>query len=143
MKVLSIDPDKQRISLGLKQIEQDPWDNASERAVEGAVFTAPVVRFDDRAAYGAVADGLEGRLHVSQISDERIDSPRAALRIGQEVEVMTTTADRNRRRLDVSIRAVLAKLEAETPKSFTDDDGEMNPMAEAIKRSGLGAQDES
>lgn len=137
VKVLSIDNDRGRVSLGVKQLAGDPWDDAGDRATVGTVFTAPVVRFEDKAAFVQVADKLEGRLYIAEISDERVESVRSVLRIGQEVEVMTTNADRQRRRLDVSIKAVRAKIEAETPKSYADDDTEMNPLAAALQQSGL------
>lgn len=136
VKVLSVDISRGRISLGVKQLGGDPWDDAGERAEVGAIYSATVTRFDDRAAYLQVAEGLEGRLHISEISAERVDSIRSALRIGQDVEVMTVRADRDRRRLDLSIKAVAAKIEAETPKSYSDD-AEMNPMAAALAASGL------
>ena len=142
VKVLSIDTGRGRISLGVKQLDGDPWDDAGDRATVGTIFTAPVTRFDDRAAYIQVADKLEGRLHISEISTERVDSLRAALRIGQEVEVMTIRAERDRRRLDLSIKAVAEKIEAETPKSYSDDDT-VNPMAAALAASGLTSGDES
>jgi small subunit ribosomal protein S1 len=142
VRILSVDAERGRVSLGLKQVDGDPWDDAGDRVTVGTVFTAPVVRFDERAAYVQVADGLEGRLHISQISEERVDSIRAALRMGQEVEVMVTNADRDRRRLDVSIRAVQEKIEAETPKSYADDTAGMNPLAEALKKGGVGGESE-
>ena len=136
VKVLAIDTDRGRISLGVKQLGGDPWDDAGERAVVGSIYEAKVTRFDDRAAYVQVAERLEGRLHISEISEERVDSIRSAIRIGQDVEVMTINAERARRRLDVSIKAVAAKIEAETPKSYSDD-VVMNPMAAVLAASGL------
>ena len=142
VKVLSIDTGRGRISLGVKQLDGDPWDDAGDRATVGTIFTAPVIRFDERAAYLQVADKLEGRLHISEISTERVDSLRAALRIGQEVEVMTIRAERDRRRLDLSIKAVAEKIEAETPKSYTDEES-VSPMAAALAASGLTPDDDN
>ena len=136
VKVLSVDTERGRISLGVKQLSADPWDAAGDRTAVGAVFTAPVVRFDDKSAYLQVGDGLEGRLYIAEVSTERVDSIRAALRMGQEVEVMTIAADRTRRRLDLSIKAIQAKIEAETPKSFADGEA-ISPMAAALAKSGL------
>ena len=123
VKVLSVDTERGRISLGVKQLAGDPWDEAGDRTTVGAVFTAPV-------------EGLEGRLYIAEVSTERVDSIRAALRMGQEVEVMTIAADRTRRRLDLSIKAIQAKIEAETPKSFADGEA-ISPMAAALAKSGL------
>jgi small subunit ribosomal protein S1 len=136
VKVLSIDVSRSRISLGVKQLSGDPWDDAGDKTTVGTIFTAEVVRFDDQSAFLKICEGLDARMHISEISEERIDSIRAALRIGQEVEVMTIRADRDRRRLDISVKAVAAKIEAETPKSY-EDKASMNPMAAALAASGL------
>ncbi|MCB9519822.1 MAG: S1 RNA-binding domain-containing protein [Myxococcales bacterium] len=133
VRVLGVDIERGRIKLGVKQLTDDPWDAAGSRTEVGAVFTAPVVRFDDKSAYLQVAEGLEGRLFVAEVSTERVDSIRAAIRMGQEVEVMTIAADRQRRRLDLSIKAIQARVEAETPRSFSDADSP-NPMAAAFAR---------
>lgn len=142
VKVLSIDTSRSRISLGVKQLSGDPWDDAGDKTTVGTIFNAEVVRFDEHAAFLSVCEGLEGRMHISEISEERVDSIRAALRMGQEVEVMTIRAERDRRRLDLSIKAVAAKIEADTPKSYTDE-GPMNPMAAALAASGLAGGDEA
>lgn len=136
VKVLDVDAERGRVKLGHKQVSGDPWDDAGDKAQVGTIFTGPVTRFDDRAAYIQVVEGLEARLHISQISTERVDSVRAAVRMGQEIEVMVTEADRSRRRLDVSVKAIQEKLEAETPKSY-EDEGTLNPMADLMRKSGL------
>ena len=143
VKVLDVDAERGRVKLGHKQVSGDPWDDAGDKATKGTIFTGEVTRFDDRAAYIRVVEGLEARLHISQISTERVDSVRAAVRLGQEIEVMVTEADRGRRRLDVSVKAIQEKLEAETPKSYADE-GTMNPMADLMRKSGLvGEADEA
>lgn len=140
VKVLSIDTSRSRISLGVKQLSGDPWDDAGDKTTVGTIYTAEVVRFDEHAAFLKVCEGLEGRMHISEISEERIDSIRAALRLGQEVEIMTVRADRDRRRLDVSIKAVAAKIEADTPKSY-EDQASMSPLAAAFAASGVVSDD--
>ena len=136
VKVLHIDPKKQRISLGIKQLTPDPWDLAGEKTIIGAIFTATIIRFMEKAALLEVAQGLEGRLYISDISSERIESIRSAVRIGQKVEVMTIASDRKRRKLDLSIKAVAKKREEERPKSFSDEHS-MNPLLDAFVRSGI------
>lgn len=140
VKVLEMDLERGRIKLGRKQIAGDPWDDAGDRVVPGTIFVAPVVRFDERAAYIEIAPKLEGRLHISEISTERVDSVRAALRLNQEIEVMTKQVDRARRRIDLSVKAIAEKLEADTPKSY-EDKGPLNTMAEALRSSGVVADE--
>ena len=137
VKIISAEPERQRVKLGIKQLDGDPWDDAGDRVQEGTIFTATVTRFGDNAAYFEVVPGLEGRMHISEVSIDRVDSIRSNLRIGQEVEVMTVKADRDRRRVDLSIKAIALKHEAETPKSYADDATEMNPMMAALASSGL------
>ncbi len=142
VKVLEIDRTRGRVSLGVKQLEADPWDDAGESLFEGSIIKGTVTRFEDKAAYLEVVGGIEARLYIAEISTERVENIRAVLRIGQEVDVMVLKADRQRRRLDVSIKAIMIKLEAETPKSFADDATEMNPMAAALQASGLVEEDD-
>jgi small subunit ribosomal protein S1 len=136
VKVLDIDINRQRIGLGVKHLTTDPWDEAGERVNEGAIYTARVTRFGNDAAYLTVAPGLEGRLHISEVSTDRVDSIRSSLRIGQEVDVMTVNADRKRRRLDLSIKAIMEKRLREQPSSF-DEGGAMNPLSEAFAAKGF------
>lgn len=134
--LLLVEPQRQRILLGLKQIEEDPWDLAGDVTTVGHVFKASVDRFTETAAFLTVGPGLDARMHVSEISTERVESIRAALRIGEEVEVMTIQADRARRRLDVSIKAIEAKRLAEQPRAYAED-ARMGGLADALRDSGL------
>lgn len=136
VRILSFDRERQRVGLGIKQLAGDPWDEAGDRVTEGTIFEAEVVRMDERAAWLTVVPGLEGRIHISELSVDRVDSVRSALRIGQTVQVMTIQADRARRRLDLSIKAITLKEQADMPRSFEDDDAGMSPMALALKKSG-------
>jgi small subunit ribosomal protein S1 len=134
VRVLSVDVKARRLKLGLKQVSEDPWVAAAERVREGEIIKATVTRFDRDAAWLQVAEGLEGRMHISEVSTDRVDSIRSALRIGQEVEAMVIKSDATRRRLDLSIRAVAAKAEAETPRGFADAAAGMSPLAAALQR---------
>jgi small subunit ribosomal protein S1 len=136
VKILDIDINRQRIGLGVKHLTTDPWDEAGERVKEGSIYSARVTRFGNDAAYLTVAPGLEGRLHISEVSTDRVDSIRSSLRIGQEVDVMTVNADRKRRRLDLSIKAIMEKRLREQPSSF-DEGGAMNPLSEAFAAKGF------
>lgn len=136
VKVLELELGRGRIKLGRKQLTDDPWDAAGDRVVPGTVFVGTVTRFDERAAYLEIAPNLEGRLHISEISVDRVDSVRSALRMNQEVEVMTKNVDRSRRRIDLSIKAIAEKIEAETPKSY-EDEGPLNTLGEALRTSGV------
>jgi small subunit ribosomal protein S1 len=137
VRVLKLDAEKRRISLGVKQLTEDPWDAAGDRLQQDTILTAPVSRFEDNAAWVQVAPGIEGRIHISEMSLERVDSVRAAVRQGQEVTVMVVKVDRDRRRVDLSIKAVEAKIAAETPSSYEDSDNAPSIMAQALANKGL------
>ena len=137
VRILEIDAAKNRLRLGIKQLQGDPWLDAGERVTQGAVFRGRVLRIDDPFAYIEVVPGLEGRLHVSEISEERVDSIRLALRIGQEVEVMTVEAHPERRQLRLSIKAIEAKERAAGLSTWQDSDEGLSPLAEALKASQL------
>lgn len=134
VRVLSVDLATRRLKLGLKQVSADPWTEAGALTQVGTLLKATVTRFDKDAAYLLVAPNLEGRMHISEVSIDRVDSIRSALRIGQEVECMVIKSEAQRRRLDLSVKAVAAKAEAETPKSYADADMSMSPLAAAIAK---------
>src|SRR5699024_6010031 len=128
--LLRVEPTRQNILLGLKQVEGDPWDDAGEVTTVGHVFDAEVSRITDSAVFFEIVPGLDARMHISEISTERIESIRSVLRLGQEVQVMTIGADRNRRRLDVSIKAIEEKRLREQPHSYSED-ASMGTLADA------------
>jgi small subunit ribosomal protein S1 len=134
VRVLSVDVAARRLKLGLKQVSADPWTEAGDLTQVGTLLKATVTRFDKDAAYLRIAPDLEGRMHISEVSLDRVDSIRSALRIGQEVECMVIKSEALRRRLDLSIKAVAAKAEAETPKSYADADMSMSPLAAALAK---------
>ena len=136
LALLQVDTQRQRIALGLKQLEGDPWDLAGDRTTVGTIFQAEVTRLADNAAFLAVVPGLDARLHISEISTERVESLRSAVRVGQELEVMTTRADRERRRLDVSIKAIEEKRLAEQPREYSED-SDFGELAAALRESGV------
>lgn len=137
VRILEADPARNRLSLGVKQLSGDPWDNAGDRLNAGVIFDAKVVRLEENLAWLEIVEGLEGRLHISEVSSERVDSLRAALRVGQVVKATTLKADREKRRIDVSIKAVEVLEQADIPRQFSDE-VVMNPLADALKKRGEG-----
>jgi small subunit ribosomal protein S1 len=142
-KVLSVDAERRRIALGVRQLTSDPWDDAAEKTTEGAIFNATVSRIEEHAVWLTVVPGLEARMHISEISTDRIEHIRSVLRLGQQVEVMTLAADRGRRRLDVSMKAIALRAQADMPREYADNDSAMSTMAAALAKSGLIGSGES
>jgi len=93
----------ERISLSLKSLEKDPWEDAAERWPEGTRLRGKVVRLQPFGAFVELAPGVEGLIHVSELSaDKRIQHPREAVKLGQEVDVRVLGVDLERRRISLS-----------------------------------------
>jgi small subunit ribosomal protein S1 len=103
--VLEIDPNNRRISLGIKQIEANPWDTLPERYHIGQRVKGKVRNLTDFGAFVEIEDGIDGLVHVSDISwTKRIKHPSEALKKNQEVEAIITAIDTDNRRLSLSIK---------------------------------------
>ena len=141
--VLDVNPKEQRISLGLKQASQDPWSEIASKYKVGALVKGKVSKIASFGAFIELEDGVDGLVHISQISDQRVDKVKDALQAGQEVEARVVKVDRNERRIGLSIRAVtmteeeLKALEAEA--SAEPADGESAGIGGGESFGGLGA----
>ncbi len=86
--VLSVDQEKQRIALGLKQMQEDPWTSVIPQNYRpGMVVKGHVTKIANFGVFVELEPGLEGLLHISEISDQKIDKPEEALKVGQDVDV--------------------------------------------------------
>ncbi|MEY8441381.1 30S ribosomal protein S1 [Lactobacillaceae bacterium 24-114] len=106
VKVLSVDPERERISLSIKQTLPGPWDDIEEKAAEGTVLTGTVKRLTSFGAFVEVFPGVEGLVHISQISHKHIATPADVLKVGQEVKVKVLNVDPENQRLGLSIKAL-------------------------------------
>ncbi len=104
--VLDVNPKEQRISLGLKQAQNDPWDDIVKKFPVGSTVKGKVSKIASFGAFVELEDGVDGLVHISQISDQRIEKVKDALDIGQEVEARIVKLDRAERRIGLSIRAM-------------------------------------
>ncbi len=105
VEVLSIDPRARRISLGMKQVQSNPWQTLRERYEVGSRVTGRVRNLTDFGAFIEVEDGVDGLVHVTDISwSRRIKHPSEALKKGQEIEAVITSIDAENRRLSLSIK---------------------------------------
>ena len=127
--VLDVNPKEQRISLGLKQAQTDPWSDIAAKYAVGSTVKGKVSKVASFGAFIELEDGVDGLVHISQISDQRVEKVKDALEVGQEVEARVVKVDRGERRIGLSIRAMtmtdeeLKALEAET------DDEVVEPTA--------------
>ena len=102
--VLAVDAERERISLGIKQLDRDPFSSWLNEHPRGSVLTATVAEVEPRGARVDLAEGVEGYIRASEISRERIDDARTVLRAGETVEVKVIAVDRRRRGVSLSIR---------------------------------------
>ncbi len=105
--VLSFDPEKKKISLGHKDPNQNPWKQFIDTCQVGDVVNVKVVKFMPFGAFAEVIPGVDGLIHIGQISDTRIDKPGDVLTEGQKVDVKITAIDMENKKISLSIRALI------------------------------------
>lgn len=113
VKVLAVDPEKDRISLSIKQTLPQPWDNITEKVAEGDVLEGTVKRLTSFGAFVEVFPGVEGLVHISQISHKHIATPNEVLASGEKVKVKVLNVNAEEHRLALSIKALQEKPAAE------------------------------
>ena len=104
--VLEIDPSAQRISLGLKQAGEDPWHSIASRYSIGQIVKGKVSKIASFGAFVELEDGVDGLVHISQLSADHVEKVKDALKVGQEVEARIVRIDSDERRIGLSIKAV-------------------------------------
>lgn len=113
VKVLAVDLEKDRISLSIKQTLPQPWDNITEKVAEGDVLEGTVKRLTSFGAFVEVFPGVEGLVHISQISHKHIATPNEVLASGEKVKVKVLNVNAEEHRLALSIKALQEKPAAE------------------------------
>ena len=103
--VLSVDPERERISLGVKQLDKDPFSSFVALNEKGSVVTGTITEVDAKGATVVLADGVEGYLRASEISRDRVEDARAVLKVDGEIEAKFVGVDRKNRTLSLSIKA--------------------------------------
>ncbi|MGE5552622.1 MAG: bifunctional 4-hydroxy-3-methylbut-2-enyl diphosphate reductase/30S ribosomal protein S1 [Betaproteobacteria bacterium] len=107
VKILRVDPETGRVSLGLKQTLPDPWSEAAAKYRPGQIVSGEVVRVVDFGAFVRLEDGLEGLVHISQLAQGRVERASDAVKPGQQVEVKVLHVDPEKKRLSLSIKQAL------------------------------------
>lgn len=113
VKVLSVDPENERISLSIKETIPGPWSNIEERAAKGTILVGKVKRLTSFGAFVEVFPGVEGLVHISQIAHKHINTPHEALKEAQEVQVKVLDVNVDEGRLALSIKDLLENPDAE------------------------------
>lgn len=107
VKILAVDPDEGRISLSIKDTLPGPWENIQEKVQKDAVLDGVVRRLVTFGAFVEISPGIEGLVHISQISHKHINTPHEALKEGQDVQVKVLEVNENEKRIALSIKALL------------------------------------
>src|SRR3954466_1322734 len=119
--VLSIDPERERISLGIKQLAQDPFSEYIATNPKGTIVKGVVKEVDARGAVIDLGNGIEGQLRASELARDRVEDARTVLKQGQEIEARFTGVDRKTRTIALSIKAKEIHEEAEAVSNYRSD----------------------
>jgi len=119
--VLSIDPERERISLGVKQLAKDPFSAYIAENPKGTIVRGTVREVDARGAVIDLGNGVDGQLRASELGRDRVEDARAVLKVGDEIEAKFTGVDRKSRTITLSVKAKEAHEEAEAVQSYRSE----------------------
>ncbi len=131
--VLSVDPERERISLGIKQLDKDPFSNFLAEYPKGAIISGTVKEVDAKGATIELAESVEGILRASELSRERVEDARSVLSVGDVVEAKFTGVDKKNRIITLSIKAKDAQEEKETLEEYTNVGGATTSLGDFLK----------
>ena len=139
VKVLDINPKEERFSLGIKQLEENPWNVVEEKYPVGSRLTVKITRVVDFGAFVQLDNDVEGLIHISELSTKRIKSPQEVVKEGDQVTAEILTIDKDAKKINLSVRLVEAeKIKAEEQEEKIEEGG--NIFARVLKSS-LGKSD--
>ena len=119
--VLAIDAERERISLGIKQLEKDPFSGWLAAHPKNTIVTGTVTEVDARGAIVDLGDGVLGSLRASELARGRVEDARMMIKVGDEIEAKFTNVDRKNRTIALSIKAKEVHEEAEAVSSYKSD----------------------
>jgi small subunit ribosomal protein S1 len=129
VRVLDVDRDRQRISLGLKQTQTDPWQRVIDECHQDDVVTGRITKVVTFGAFAEILSGVEGLIHISELADHHVENPREVVNQGDQVAVKIIEIDPDRRRLSLSLKRVedtdpvrTLEMAADRPAAETEED---------------------
>ncbi len=136
-RVLKVDPDSQKFSLSIKHMTLDPWTGVESRFRKGNVVTGKVSRVADFGVFVELADGVEGLVHISELSREKIDNPGSLFKAGDEVGAVVLAVDRANKKISLSTRSYQDELERKNMESYMSKPSEppenLTVLGEALR----------
>ncbi|MBC7084435.1 MAG: bifunctional 4-hydroxy-3-methylbut-2-enyl diphosphate reductase/30S ribosomal protein S1 [Firmicutes bacterium] len=127
VKVLSVDRERERISLGLKQTLPDPWEDVTSRYPVGSIVTGKVTKLADFGAFVELEPGIEGLIHISQLADRRVSRPDEVVKPGDEVSVKVISVRPRDHRIGLSLKEAQAEGDKQAFKKYADKEDEAGP----------------
>jgi len=132
--VINFDLEKGKIALGLKDVNDSPWTNIKDKYREGQIVEGKVMKLMTFGAFVKIETGLEGLVHISQISEERIQKPEDKLTVGDNLKVKILSIDEKGKKLSLSIKEALAEGERiEIPDEYKEENKEMSSLGDLLK----------
>ncbi|GAB7081242.1 30S ribosomal protein S1 [Megalodesulfovibrio paquesii] len=123
-KVLTVDKENEKFTLGVKQLHEDPWTNVPDRYPVGSTVNGVVTNITDFGLFVEVEEGIEGLVHVSEISNKKIKSPSEIFKEGDTIQARVIHVSADERRLGLSIKALKDEEERKKPKDYRSVGGE-------------------
>jgi ribosomal protein S1 len=135
VKVIKLDPEQARISLSMRQLSEDPWEQVTTRFRPGAIVEGEVTKIKKYGAFLQLGDGVEGLLHISELSWDHVERVEDVVQVGQPLRVKVLQADETRRRISLSLKQVEEPREGgQEPEpvaaSYPEPEPERAPVAE-------------
>jgi small subunit ribosomal protein S1 len=143
-RVLSVDESRRRIALGLKQLDNDPWDgDIPDKYQPGQLVKGTVTKITNFGVFIGLEDGLEGLLHISELSDQKVEDPEEVVQVGQEIEVKVLRVDTDERKIGLSLKRVDWGEEQERAAAEAEaaEGGNMTSVDDGDLTGGLGGGD--
>lgn len=132
--VLSVDPKNERFSLGIKQLTPDPWKEATRRYRKGEIIQGKVTNVTDFGAFVELEEGIEGLVHVSEISREKVEKPSDVLKPGELISAMILHVDPQERRIGLSLKGMKEKMEkSEIERYMSNQSSASNSLGALIQ----------
>jgi small subunit ribosomal protein S1 len=120
--VLSLDKENQKFCVGIKQLEEDPWKKIEQRYPTGSIVEAEVIRVADFGAFVEIETGIEGLIHISELSQERVEKPSDVIKVGDRPKMMIISVDKEAKKIALSIKAAVSAEESGTMASYQNEE---------------------
>ena len=138
-RVLSVDQDRRRIALGLKQLTDDPWaTDIPGKYQPGQIVKGPVTKITNFGVFVGLENGLEGLLHISELADHKVENPEDVVKVGEVIEVKVLRVDADERKIGLSRKRVEWAEEAEPPPTATGRGSPPAPAEPVELKGGVG-----